>query len=445
MGKYFGTDGIRGLAGETLTATQAYRIGRFLGAYQQKRHRIILGMDTRISSTMLISSLIAGITATGSDVIDLGVITTPAISYLLAKHDCTFGVMVSASHNPYYDNGIKIFNAKGEKLDEKIEDQIEIYMDGPVDVVANKTSQDIGTFVYEAKNYQAEYLDFLVSKKTNDFAKLKILVDCANGSASVLIGQLMQRLGVQADFIHAQPNGVNINERCGATHLQSLSATIKKGKYDIGFALDGDGDRMLAVNERGDVIDGDDLLYVFSQEQFSNQPHLQRQVVITSMANLGLKKWLQTQQCLIHETQVGDKYVRAKMVETQTLLGGEQSGHIIFLNDLSTGDGLLALVKLLNIIAKVNQPVSKIVQGLVKYPQLLKNHVVVNKKAVMTHPGLKSLVDSLQQQLGDHGRVLVRASGTESIVRVMVEATSLKVCQDYADQVIQFIDETFLN
>jgi phosphoglucosamine mutase len=439
MGKYFGTDGIRGLVGEYLTASIAYRVGRYLGNHRLKRNLILIGMDTRISSSMLTASLIAGITSTGSDVVNVGVISTPAISYFLQNQPFDFGIMVSASHNPFYDNGIKIFNAVGEKLEADIEAEIEQYIDGPIDSIKNATGQAMGRVIDAASNYHDQYINFLVKKASFKTYPLKILVDCANGSTYQLIKDLFVQLGIEGTYIHDQPNGININAQCGATCMPTIQQAIKEGQYDLGISFDGDGDRMLAVTQTGKIVDGDALLYLHGLFTLPKFPEHQRQIVMTQMSNYALKKAFKDQGIHFIETQVGDKYVQAALKQHDLIIGGEQSGHIIFLNDLNTGSGLLSAIKLLNIILEQGKTLDELVLSYSQYPQVLRNLPVPNKEQIMGHPDLLQLIQKIELSLKDQGRILVRPSGTESLIRIMVEAQNQDMCQQYVEEVAQFI------
>ena len=443
MGHYFGTDGIRGLVGDKLTAKIAYRVGRYLGAYQQKKQTIVLGMDTRISSSMLASAFVAGVTSAGSDVIYLGVVSTPMVSFCLTHYSFDFGVMISASHNPYFDNGIKVFNRKGEKLEAAIESKIEHFIDLDQDLIENKTNADIGRVIDQNVIFRNAYLDFLTSFIHHDVSHLKIAVDASHGSASYLVQELFAKLGIQGDFHFVQPDGININDRCGATHMQALMDIVKRGNYDLGLAFDGDADRMLAVSENGDLIDGDALLYLHAKYTLPQYPVSKQKVVMTKMSNLGLKKALHELKMPYLETDVGDKYVQAALAKEALILGGEQSGHVIFLDALNTGDGLLSAIKLIDLIAAKRQPVSQLLGTFQTYPQVLKNVIVQNKRAVLDHHDFAPLIRSIEQKLGDEGRIFVRPSGTEPLIRVMVEAKDLSLCQTYTDLVVSWINETF--
>lgn len=445
MGKYFGTDGFRGYVGQQLTTKHAYRIGRYLGFITPKDSFIFVGQDTRISSPMLAQAFNAGAMASGASIVSLGVITTPAISYFLQTENKGFGVMISASHNPFYDNGIKLFNADGEKLNGEVETAIEQYLDQEVDNLAFQTGKQVGQFHPNPNAYIDAYLKFLSSKHQFKGRKLKLLLDTANGSAFQIAPRLLSAVGYAVEVIHHQPNGVNINERCGATHLQSLQTKIKKGQYDLGFAFDGDADRMIAVTHDGQEVNGDALIYLNSLHLFSSQPTLKKKVVITQMSNFGLKKALKEKGIEYLETNVGDKYVQSALKKEQLILGGEQSGHVIFLNDLNTGDGLLSAIKLLNILQSSNQTLAQHVVSLKQYPQVLKNIAVENKTEVMNHPELIALVANIESRLGQEGRILVRASGTESLIRVMVEALAPQQCEKLVSEVVHFIEDTFVN
>ena len=445
MGKYFGTDGFRGYVGETLTSDHAYQIGRYLGSITHQDEPIFIGQDTRISSPILAQALMAGAMASGATLIDLGVITTPAISFLLQKHGRGFGVMISASHNPYYDNGIKLFNQLGEKLTGEIERGIEHYLDHPETELSFQKGKAVGVKENNVGKYHESYLQFLQKMYHPQGRKLHVLVDAANGSAYQFARQLFHRLDLTVTMINDQPNGTNINDRCGATHLQAIQHAMKQGRYDVGFAFDGDADRMIAMTSDGQEVNGDTLIYLNSLQLFKDQPSLPKKVVITQMSNFGLKKALKEQGIDYLETNVGDKYVQAALKKEQLILGGEQSGHVIFLNELNTGDGLISAIKLLNILQGTTKSLSELVVSLKQYPQVLKNIVVENKVEVMNHPELLALIHDIEKRLGNDGRILVRASGTESLIRVMVEALEPQQCQNLVQEVINFIENTFVN
>lgn len=444
MGKYFGTDGVRGLANQELTTRIAYRIGRFIGQYPNgKKNRIIIARDTRLSGEMLLASLVSGITASGSDVYDEGVSTTPSISYLVKERQFDYGIMISASHNPFYDNGIKIFSSEGEKLSNDIELLIEDYIDRiqddlPVD------SNRIGRW-FHGKDLLNDYQRFLMSKITEDLSSLRILVDGANGSASKVVPDLFSKIGLNAEYIHIVPNGRNINEQCGSTHLTSLMETIQRKEYDIGLAFDGDADRLMVVSPDGSLVDGDAIIYLCACYLKDKGLLKDNKVVITVMSNLGLKKALDTKGIHYEITTVGDKYVQAKMKELHLSLGGEQSGHIIFLDDLNTGDGILTAIKVMCIMKNTGKSLKGLLEGLTIYPQKLRNVVVRNKEYVLQHAGLKKLVEDLEKNvLKGNGRILLRASGTESLIRVMCEAETDEICNEVVNQLVNYIEDLII-
>ncbi len=444
MGKYFGTDGVRGLANQELTTRIAYRIGRFIGQYPNgKKNRIIIARDTRLSGEMLLASLVSGITASGSDVYDEGVSTTPSISYLVKERQFDYGIMISASHNPFYDNGIKIFSSEGEKLSNDIELLIEDYIDRiqddlPVD------SNRIGRW-FHGKDLLNDYQRFLMSKITEDLSSLRILVDGANGSASKVVPDLFSKIGLNAEYIHIVPNGRNINEQCGSTHLTSLMETIQRKEYDIGLAFDGDADRLMVVSPDGTLVDGDAIIYLCACYLKDKGLLKDNKVVITVMSNLGLKKALDAKGINYEITTVGDKYVQAKMKELHLSLGGEQSGHIIFLDDLNTGDGILTAIKVMCIMKNTGKSLKELLEGLTIYPQKLRNVVVRNKEYVLQHAGLKKLVEDLEKNvLKGNGRILLRASGTESLIRVMCEAETNEICEKICNELVSYIEDLII-
>lgn len=438
--KYFGTDGVRGIAGEKLTSTMAYRIGRYIGQYPKgKKNRILIACDTRVSGDMLKCALASGIMASGSDVFLMGVSTTPSISYLVRKKSFDYGIMISASHNPYYDNGIKIFNASGEKLENEIEKLIEVYMDSPVDDLPFKINESIGRMVL-AFDLVDEYVDFL-AEKAKDLQGLHVIVDGANGSASVVAPKLFSKLGLTVKYINITPNGININDRCGSTHLKQLQNETKKNGFQIGLAFDGDADRLMVVRPDGQAVDGDAIIYLNALDMQKRGLLRENKVVITVMSNIGLKVALKAAGIGLEEVQVGDKYVQACLKDHHLSLGGEQSGHIIFLDDLNTGDGLLTAIKVMNVLKESGKPLGELLSGLKIYPQMLRNVSVVNKDAVMAHEGLQELIAELSKTLNGNGRILVRASGTEPLVRVMAEAPSQEECERVVSSLVNYISE----
>ncbi len=443
MGKYFGTDGARGLANQELTARIAYKIGRFLGQYPNgKKNKILIARDTRLSGDMLLASLVAGITSSGSDVYDEGISSTPSISYLVNRFNFDYGIMISASHNPYYDNGIKIFSPQGEKLSSDIELLIEEYIDSNIDYLPTSPNV-LGRWIKD-DNLINEYIDFLY-KKGGDFSFFKVLVDCANGSSSAIIPILFKKFNLSFDCINCSPNGININEQCGSTHLKSLKDSIANKDYDIGFAFDGDADRLLIVAPNGKVVDGDAILYACAKNLKANNKLNNNKIVITVMSNIGLKKALDKEEIGYEITSVGDKYVQAKLKEDKLSLGGEQSGHIIFLDDLNTGDGILTAIKVLTIMKESKKSILDLIDGLTIYPQKLRNVAVVNKNYILSHEGLKNLINKLENEvLKGNGRILLRASGTESLIRVMCEAPTNEICDYVVDTIISFIEDLII-
>ncbi|MFA6644793.1 MAG: phosphoglucosamine mutase [Bacilli bacterium] len=443
MTKYFGTDGVRGRVDEKLTVEMAYRIGRFIGQYPNgKQNRIIISRDTRISGKKLLDALIEGIRLSGGHVYDEGVSTTPSISYIVETKGFDYGIMISASHNPYYDNGIKIFDAKGKKLSSDIEELIEVYMDSPTDHLPKFSGAKLGALI-DGSDLREEYVNFLVSKAKFDFANLHILVDCANGSASNIAPQVFKRLGINAEFINNNPNGLNINEKCGSTHLESIIEHSKKGSYDLCFAFDGDADRLLVVKD-GEVIDGDMMIYMTAISKLDREKLDNNAVVITVMSNLGLKLALERHNIQYIEVDVGDKYVQAKLEELDLSLGGEQSGHVIFFHDLNTGDGILTAIKMMTLYVGNGYSFDELKKDLAIFPQVLINVKVNDKKAVLGDEGLLALIEKEKALLGKEGRLLVRPSGTEPLVRVMTEARTLEICNGVCGRIKDHIEKLAL-
>ena len=441
MGKYFGTDGVRGIANDKLTSRLAYRIGRFLGQYPNgKKTKILIGRDTRLSGSMLDCALISGVTSSGGDVYELGITTTPSISYLVENGDYDFGVMISASHNPFFDNGIKIFSPNGEKCPADIEAEIEKYIESDSDYLPLPKNAGLGRLVI-AQSEVEKYLDYVSSKAKGDYSKIRALIDCANGSASVTAKRVfIDRLGLNADIIFDEFDGTNINNNCGSTHLENLKMKVKKGKYDIGIAFDGDADRCLFVDEDGNDVDGDMTMYINAMYLKKAGKLKDNKIVLTVMSNLGLKKVLEQKGLSYEEVCVGDKYVQAKLKEKHLSLGGEQSGHVIFNEDLNTGDGMLTAIHTLNVMCAENASLKQLNADFVKYPQVLQNVGVSNKEAIMENEDLKKRIKNLEDGLNGDGRILVRPSGTEQLVRVMVEAKSIEICKSIAGELVSFIN-----
>ena len=441
MGKYFGTDGARGRVNENLTLDMAIRIGQYLGWYYGKeRHaKIIIGKDTRLSSDMFEMGLAAGATSTGATVYLLGVCPTPSVSYLIRKEHFDCGIMVSASHNPYHDNGIKLFNHEGCKMNPEVENAIEDYIDGKCtvplakdDAIGSVIEWDEGLEIYES---------WLKESVNIDLSGMKIAVDLANGSATATAVETLSSLGATVEAIHNSPNGININTNCGSTHPQELQEMMREGNYDVGFAFDGDADRLIAVDEDGNLFNGDYTLYVCGRYMKKNNTLNKNTVVTTVMANLGLYHALRDNVIDYEQTAVGDKYVFECMQNNDYRIGGEQSGHIIFLEHAVTGDGLLTALKLLQIMVDEKKSLKELGKDLFIYPQLLVNVQVQDKNKTMESAELKEQIDQVAAELGDEGRILVRPSGTEPLVRVMVEAKSDALCHDYVYRIVDYIKE----
>ncbi|MCI9040464.1 phosphoglucosamine mutase [Dubosiella newyorkensis] len=441
MGKYFGTDGVRGKANEDLTLDMAIRIGQYLGWYYGKNRpaKILVGKDTRLSGDMFEAGLAAGATSTGADVYLLGVCPTPAVSYLVNKDRFDCGIMVSASHNPYYDNGIKVFDHNGQKMDEEVLLEIEKYIDHEIELPL-ATGDHIGEY-FDWSDGLEIYMSWLKSIVPVDLNGMKIAVDLANGSATSTAVETLSSLGATVEAIANSPNGLNINLKCGSTHPEELVRVMKENDYDIGLAFDGDADRLIAVNSDGDLINGDYVLYICSK-YLKEINHLNKNMVVTTvMANLGLYKALDANKIDYIQTAVGDKYVFEEMQKNDYYLGGEQSGHIIFYENAVTGDGLLTALKLLEVMKKTGKSLQELSEGLFIYPQLLKNVEVKDKNEVLNDPGLKELIASINKKLDSDGRILVRPSGTEPLIRVMVEAKTDELCKNYVDEVVTYIQE----
>lgn len=440
MGKYFGTDGFRGEANVTLTVEDAFKVGRFLGWYYGQKKptevcRIVIGKDTRRSSYMFEYSLVAGLTASGADAYLLHVTTTPSVSYVVRTEGFSCGIMISASHNPYYDNGIKVINEKGEKLEESVITEIEKYLDGEMGELPFATQDKIGRTVDFAAG-RNRYIGYLISTATRSFKNKKVALDCANGSASAIAKNVFDALGAETHVISNEPNGLNINTGCGSTHMGQLVKFVKEVGADVGFAYDGDADRCLAVDENGNVVDGDGILYICGKYMKEQGLLKNNKVVTTVMSNFGLYKALDREGIEYEKTAVGDKYVYENMVTNGNCLGGEQSGHIIFSKHATTGDGILTSLKVMEVILEKKESLGKLVSELEIFPQVLKNVRVHDKTAAQDDEAVKAEVEKVAQSLGDSGRILLRQSGTEPVVRVMVEAADLKTCEQYVEQVI---------
>lgn len=443
MGKYFGTDGFRGEANIDLTADHAYKIGRFLGWFyrqgkaQGEETRIVIGKDTRRSSYMLEYALAAGITASGADACLLHVTTTPSVSFVTRTDGFDCGVMISASHNPYYDNGIKLLNANGEKMEQEILDRIEEYLDGGYSLPFAEREQLGSTVDYIAGRNR--YVGYLISLGMYSFKGMRIGLDCANGAAWSIARTVFEALGAKTYIIGNEPNGLNINAGVGSTHIEQLQKLVIDRGLDVGFAFDGDADRCLCVDEKGNIVTGDHILYVLGLYMRERGQLDNNTVVTTVMSNFGLYKAFDKAGVDYAKTKVGDKYVYEYMAKNGCRLGGEQSGHIIISKYANTGDGLLTSLKVMEVILAKKQTLSELCKPLKIYPQVLKNIRVRDKKEAQDDPEVQKAVEQVAARLGDTGRILVRESGTEPVVRVMVEAPSKKECEDYVNQVIDVI------
>ena len=441
MGKYFGTDGVRGQANEGLTLEMSIKIGQYLGWYygKEKHARILIGKDTRLSGDMFELGLAAGATSMGAQVYLLGVCPTPAISYLVRKEHFDCGIMVSASHNPYYDNGIKCFNHNGEKMEEDLLLEIEAYMDGNC-TIDLATGDHIGEY-FNWEDGLEIYMSWLKEIVPVDLEGYHIAVDLANGSATSTVVETLDSLGATVEAINNSPNGININTKCGSTHPENLQRMMHENDFDLGLAFDGDADRLIAVDPDGNLVDGDYILYICSRYMKEKNTLNKNMCVTTVMANLGLYKALDANKIDYIKTDVGDKYVFEEMQKNDYYLGGEQSGHIIFYEHAVTGDGLLTALKLLEIMKNTGQGITELGEGLFIYPQLLKNVKVNDKNKALKDESLKGIVDEVAKELGDEGRILVRPSGTEPLIRVMVEAKTDELCAKYVDRVVAFVQD----
>ncbi len=444
MGRYFGTDGIRGKANETLDVQRAFQVGRYLGYYfsRQGKGRILVGKDTRLSSGMFENAIAAGASASGADVYLLGYCPTPSVAYLVKREQFSCGVMISASHNPYYDNGIKVFSQAGIKLPAEIEALVEDYIDGLTEIPL-VSGEKIGQVIRYEEGLE-HYLNWLESLFDFRLEQFHLALDLANGSATTTAEKLLRRMGAHCTVIHSEPNGVNINTKCGSTHPESLQELMKSGIFDLGLAFDGDADRLIAVDPQGNLINGDYILYICGKYLKENGMLHGNTVVSTVMANLGFFKAMEQLDIASESTQVGDKYVYECMVKNDYMLGGEQSGHIIFKEHATTGDGLLTALKLLEVMHKTGKGILVLEEGLKIYPQLLINVPVKDKEAAMQADPIVKEVAAINEELHGNGRILVRPSGTEPLVRVMVEAESDELCHHYVYRIVDLIEKSEL-
>ena len=440
MGKYFGTDGFRGEANVDLTVEHAFKVGRYLGWYFGKEHkaRVVIGKDTRRSSYMFEYALVAGLTASGADAYLLHVTTTPSVAYVVRTEDFDCGIMISASHNPFYDNGIKVINAKGHKMEADVEQLIEDYIDGKVDELPLATRENVGRTVDYAMG-RNRYIGHLISIATRSFKDKKVGLDCANGSASAIAKSVFDALGAKTYVIHAEPDGTNINTNCGSTHIEALQKYVKENGLDVGFAYDGDADRCIAVDDEGKVVDGDLIMYVCGRYMKEKGTLNNDTVVTTVMSNFGLYLALDEAGMRYEKTAVGDKYVYENMVQNGHSIGGEQSGHIIFSKLATTGDGILTSLKVMEVMLEKKAKLSELVKPVRIYPQLLVNVRVQDKPAARNDEDVKAAIAKVEEQLGNTGRILVRESGTEPVIRVMVEAENDELCSKYVYQVIDVL------
>jgi phosphoglucosamine mutase len=438
--KYFGTDGFRGEANVNLNVVHAYKVGRFLGWYYGREHkaRVIIGKDTRRSSYMFEDALSSGLTASGADVYLLHVTPTPSVSYVVRTEDFDCGIMISASHNPYYDNGLKVINGNGHKLEAEIEEKIEAYIDSSEDTIPMATRENIGCTVDYAIG-RHRYIGYLMSLATRSFKNVKVGLDCANGSSYSVAKGVFDALGAKTYAIGMEPNGININDGCGSTHIENLQKFVIENNLDVGFAYDGDADRCLAVDDKGEVIDGDAILYLCGCYLKEKGELNNNTVVTTVMSNLGLYKALDRAGISYEQTAVGDKYVNANMMENGHSLGGEQSGHIIFSKYAVTGDGVLTSLMLMEVMLEKKTKLSELRKDLKVYPQLLKNVRVADKPAARADEDVQAAVEKVSKELGDEGRILLRESGTEPVIRVMVEAKTDELCEKYVDEVVSVL------
>lgn len=445
--KYFGTDGFRGEANQDLTLYHAIKIGRFLGYYFNKEKngngKIVIGKDTRRSSYMFEDALSAGITSSGSDAYLLHVTTTPSVSYVVRSEDFDCGVMITASHNPYHDNGIKIINSDGEKMDDEFLQKLEDYIDADIKDIDLKIGEEIGR-THDFVGGRNRYTAFLIQTVSKSFKGKKVGLDCANGAASSIVKSVYDALGAETYVINNNPDGFNINVDCGSTHIEVLQKFVKENKLDCGFAYDGDADRCIAVDENGQVVDGDAILYICGKHM-KEEGYLESNTIVTTiMSNIGLYKALDKIEINYSKTKVGDKYVHIEMSENGYELGGEQSGHIIFSKYANTGDGILTSLRLMEAMIDNKTSLSELRRDLKIYPQVLKNVRVNDKKAVLNDENIKNIIEKESESLKDTGRILVRESGTEPLIRVMAEAETEEIADKKVNNIVEAIEKSGL-
>ena len=442
MGKYFGTDGFRGEANVNLTVDHAFKIGRYLGYYYQKENhnpKIVIGKDTRRSSYMLEYALCAGLTASGADAYLLHVTTTPSVSYIARADDFDCGIMITASHNPYMDNGIKLINSKGEKVEEALLEELEAYLDSNEELPLAKRDKIGVTVDYTAGRNR--YMGYLISLATRSYKRYKIGLDCANGSTWQMAKSIFDALGADTYTLADRPDGLNVNVNCGSTHMENLQKLVKENHLDVGFAFDGDADRCLAVDEKGNIINGDHIMYIMARYLQEGNKLGNSKVVTTVMSNMGLYKALEERGIGYEQTAVGDKYVAENMRENGHLIGGEQSGHIIFGRLANTGDGLMTAIKIMEAMTETKLSLSALAAPVTMYPQVLKNVIVTDKDETLECEEVKAAVKKAAEELGSNGRVLLRKSGTEPLLRVMSEATTQELCEEKVDAIIAAMEK----
>ena len=438
MGKYFGTDGFRGEANVVLKVNDAFKVGRYVGWYYGRDHkaRIVIGKDTRRSSYMFEYALVAGLTASGADVYLLHVTTTPSVSYAVRTENFDCGIMISASHNPYYDNGIKLLNGNGQKIEAEIEDRIEQYIDGEIEELPLATREDVGRTIDFASG-RNRYIGYLISIPSRDFKNMKIGLDCANGSSSAIAKSVFEALQAKTYVISNTPDGVNINKNCGSTHIEALQKFVVENGLDMGYAYDGDSDRCIAVDHLGNVVNGDKIMYLCGK-YLKEQGRLAGNTVVTTvMSNLGLYKALEKEGIRYEQTAVGDKYVAENMLANHYSIGGEQSGHIIFSRYAATGDGILTSLLVTEACVEKKSTLRDLAKGMREYPQVLRNVRVQDKKAALANETVQHAISQGKEELGTAGRILVRESGTEPVIRVMAEAETDELCAMHVDSIIR--------
>ena len=442
MGKYFGTDGFRGEAGKNLTSLHAYNIGRFLGMYYGKEHRarVVIGKDTRRSSYCLEYALCAGLTSSGADAYILHVTTTPCVSYVARTEDFDCGIMISASHNPFFDNGIKLMNGRGEKMSSDVIQEIEGYLDTGLPEIPFATQDGMGRVVDYAAG-RNRYIGYLISLAVHSYKGIRVGLDASNGSAWMIAGSVFDALGAKTYVINNNPDGLNINENCGSTHIEGLRELVKREKLDIGFAFDGDADRCLAVDCEGNVLTGDHIIYMCAKYLKERGQLSENTVAATVMSNFGLFRALDEKKIKYIKTDVGDKYVYEAMLRDGLSLGGEESGHIIFSKYASTGDGLITAIKIMEVLIESKCKSSELSRGFDIYPQYLENVRVADKDAVLSNKKIADTLEKEREGLGNEGRVLLRKSGTEPVIRVMAEAKTVEACEEAVKRIVKVIKE----